>query len=289
MHHQKRSLTLWTIEIVKIINYQKQNIMPLPLIAAPLIGAGLDAVTGLLGNASTNRANKELAEYQYTKDLEMWNKSNEYNTPTAQMQRYKDAGLNPNLMYGQGNSGNVSTSTPKYQAPTMDNHVQTKFDMLPALQLYQDIQVKKAQVDNLREQTKNAVTDNITKGIQQAGMLTSNATSQFGLSQAKRLADTQFEAAKANTQNLLKDLDIKDSTIETQRSTRNLNTSTINTQQQTQKESRARTESVILENALNKMGIQKGDNMLFRMGGRLFNSLNKEEFGKNFKDFFKGW
>lgn len=289
MHNQKRSLTFWTIEIVKIINYQKLKIMPLPALAAPIIGAGLDALTGLLGNQSTNKANKELAEYQYQKDLEMWNRSNEYNTPAAQMQRYKDAGLNPNLMYGQGNSGNVSTAMPKYQAPSMDNHVNAKFDMLPALSLYQDVQVKKAQIDNLKAQTQNAMTDNITKGIQQAGMLIGNQTSEFGLSQAKRLADTQFQAAVANTNNLLKDLDLKDSTLQNNISQRNLNVSTMNTQDQSRKESRARTESILLENALNKMGIQKGDNMLFRMGGRLFNSINKGDFKKNFLDFFKGW
>jgi len=33
---------------------------------------------------------------------------NEYNTPRNQMSRFQDAGLNPNLIYGQGNPGNQS-------------------------------------------------------------------------------------------------------------------------------------------------------------------------------------
>ena len=40
--------------------------------------------------------NKQMFDYQ-----------NAYNTPKAQMQRLKDAGLNPALMYGQGTTGNA--------------------------------------------------------------------------------------------------------------------------------------------------------------------------------------
>lgn len=49
-----------------------------------------------------------LAEQANAHELEMWNLQNAYNTPAAQMQRFKDAGLNPMLVYQQGNSGNAS-------------------------------------------------------------------------------------------------------------------------------------------------------------------------------------
>lgn len=42
-------------------------------------------------------------------------KQNEYNSPQSQMQRFQQAGLNPDLIYGQSNegySGNVSTDAP---------------------------------------------------------------------------------------------------------------------------------------------------------------------------------
>lgn len=48
-------------------------------------------------------------EKAYNADL--WAKQNEYNSPKAQMQRLSDAGLNPNLMYGQGTTG-VSSPPP---------------------------------------------------------------------------------------------------------------------------------------------------------------------------------
>lgn len=47
-----------------------------------------------------NKTNRENIQNQW----DMWNATNEYNSPEAQMERYKDAGLNPNLIYGQQNT-----------------------------------------------------------------------------------------------------------------------------------------------------------------------------------------
>lgn len=53
-----------------------------------------------------------LKELENQFNLDVWNMQNEYNTPQAQMQRYLDAGLNPNLIYGQSNmSGDVKSAT----------------------------------------------------------------------------------------------------------------------------------------------------------------------------------
>lgn len=45
-------------------------------------------------------------------NIQLWNMQNEYNTPAAQMQRLKDAGLNPNLAYGTANTTAGSISAP---------------------------------------------------------------------------------------------------------------------------------------------------------------------------------
>lgn len=66
---------------------------------ARLVILGLD----VLGNILTNEQYKK---YQQ----ELINQMNEYNTPANQMQRYKDAGLNPNLIAGQISAGNQSNS-----------------------------------------------------------------------------------------------------------------------------------------------------------------------------------
>lgn len=47
--------------------------------------------------------NLNLAKQQNSWNLAQWNRENAYNSPAAQMARYKSAGLNPDLMYGQQN------------------------------------------------------------------------------------------------------------------------------------------------------------------------------------------
>lgn len=74
-----------------------------------LIGGASNVLStgiGAISSAVTAAQNRKWSE-------EMWNKQNEYNTPTAQMNRLKSAGLNPNLVYGSVSSGNADT--PKYQ------------------------------------------------------------------------------------------------------------------------------------------------------------------------------
>lgn len=62
----------------------------------------------------TIAAQKAEAELAYQRSVEMWNMQNLYNSPEAQMARFKAAGLNPHLIYGQGNAGNAS-NIPNYQ------------------------------------------------------------------------------------------------------------------------------------------------------------------------------
>lgn len=66
----------------------------------------------------TIKANKQEAELAYQRQMEMWHAQNAYNSPAAQMARFKQAGLNPHLIYGQGNPGNAGTP-PAYQPPNI--------------------------------------------------------------------------------------------------------------------------------------------------------------------------
>lgn len=114
----------------------------------------------------TIEANKKMAEYSYNKDLQMWNLANQYNSPTAQMERFKKAGLNPNLIYGQGSAGNA-TQLPKYQAPKSEYNYQT-LKALPVLGAYQSLQRNKAQIDLIKEQADYTRSKNINEGLQTA-------------------------------------------------------------------------------------------------------------------------
>lgn len=86
-----------------------------PIIGASLIGAGSGLLSGIFGSsaqASANRTNIQLQREAQAWNESMWNKQNEYNTPAAQIQRMREAGLNPALMYSQGNVGNAESVKP---------------------------------------------------------------------------------------------------------------------------------------------------------------------------------
>lgn len=103
-----------------------------------------------------NKANRELAEYQYSKDLESWNRQNDYNSPVNQMARYKAAGLNPNQIYGSGSSssGNA-TQLPKYNAPTLQQVPTTIAGIPEVLSMYQDFKLRAAQIESVNATTEN--------------------------------------------------------------------------------------------------------------------------------------
>lgn len=75
--------------------------------------------TNLRAVRETNKANAELARYNWQQQKEMWDLNNYYNTPLSQMNRLRDAGLNPHLVYGNGSVGNTSGNVPTPQLPTM--------------------------------------------------------------------------------------------------------------------------------------------------------------------------
>nr|WAE43621.1 MAG: DNA pilot protein [Microviridae sp.] len=117
------------------------------------------------GSGLQNSANLKLAKYQYSNELDMWNKANAYNTPAAQMQRFKDAGLNPNLIYGQGNSGNTANVLPRYQAPSIRADIDPANNVPNMLSAYQDFRVKDAQVDNIKAQTDSVRNESIIRAL----------------------------------------------------------------------------------------------------------------------------
>lgn len=55
-------------------------------------------------DAKTAAYNYLLKQQENAFNVEMWNEMNKYNSPAAQMQRYQEAGLNPNLIYSQQNT-----------------------------------------------------------------------------------------------------------------------------------------------------------------------------------------
>lgn len=110
--------------------------------------------TSIIGNILQNRANRKMADQAYSKDVDMWNKQNEYNDPRQQMARYTSAGLNPNLIYqsGSASAGN-SAQMPRYSAPTMEHKIEAP-NIMPTMGMFLDLQAKQAGIDRIKAETE---------------------------------------------------------------------------------------------------------------------------------------
>lgn len=130
-----------------------------------LIGSAVGNKSGLKQQQLANEGNMRLAQYKYEKDLEQWNRENEYNSPKSQMQRYAEAGLNPNLIYGQGSSGNAASSAPTYDAPHLEAY-RNFGDMgaAGAVQAFQNQQALTAQTALMESQRAKIASE--VKGIE---------------------------------------------------------------------------------------------------------------------------
>lgn len=98
---------------------------------ANLAGSAINAGANAQLSKRQRRYNDLLFDKEAENRLHMWNLQNEYNTPKAQMERFQEAGLNPNLIYGQGTPGNaqkVDTTTHKgYPTPEMNIQIPNIF------------------------------------------------------------------------------------------------------------------------------------------------------------------
>ena len=120
--------------------------------AAALAGGLVGGLMNRKSQKDANRTNIKLAREQQQFAQKMIQQQNEYNSPAAQMQRYAQAGLNPNLVYTQGNPGN-QTSIPSYQrAEVKPTEFHFQGDMANAVaQVYNNLQavaqIRKANAD----------------------------------------------------------------------------------------------------------------------------------------------
>lgn len=91
----------------------------MPAWLVPAIMGAVQLGSQLFGAKKQKDANMEMAKFQAAANERYLDKQLEYNTPANQMARFQDAGLNPRLIYGQGNPGNQSAPLqhPDVKAP----------------------------------------------------------------------------------------------------------------------------------------------------------------------------
>lgn len=151
--------------------------------------------------------NKDLAKYQFDLELEQWNRANEYNSPYSQMQRFKQAGLNPNLIYGQSNEAESSapSASASFNYDTSINPLQVAQVALDGYTKYRTMSMmqekQQAEIDSINQATKNAEIQeqlellNYKKELIESGYYEDNAKYN---SEARRLANEEVTASIDN-------------------------------------------------------------------------------------------
>lgn len=189
-----------------------------------LIG-GIIAGTGLAAGAWENKKNREFQNSQNDRDyknqtdmyamqrkdaLADWNANNQYNSPIQQMQRLREAGLSPNLIYGNGaqNTANMARAS----TPNPSSHPAAKMDnsyVVPSLNAYQQnvtqgLQQKQIQAttDNLAEQNRVLQQDAMLKQATTAKTLQDTARSKYDLQMSQELKDQIIMKARLENDKL---------------------------------------------------------------------------------------
>lgn len=202
--------------------------MALSPAAASAIQSGSGFLGGLINSIFARRRqkqqfqhNKQMAQYAYQQDLDMWNRQsawnremwelqNQYNLPENQMKRLRAAGLNPNLIYGNASAGGTaagiqSASSPKYQ------QVRANYDHMPVsmpqmIGLYQNLRQSNAQIDNVKAATdltkEKALTETVNRSMKHANLIGKGYENRM----SKEMARYSAEIAKLELWHKQRDL-----------------------------------------------------------------------------------
>lgn len=184
--------------------------------------------------------NKQLQNYAYQKNLEQWQRENEYNSPSAQMDRYRQAGLNANLIYGQSNLaasspemsiGDVGSGTAQTAAPLDVEGInidpaslqrlinETKLADANTENINADTEKKKEETENVEEDTRGKKIENDFKQdlnpvkLEQAAQDLEKTASENKLIQSQ-VKNTNLDSALKKYEQELKQLDIQIKRVE---------------------------------------------------------------------------
>jgi hypothetical protein len=198
------------------------------MLALGLGGQALSNAFGAYGQERANQQNMDLAaaqqgwnrqnwmmeknwqkkawEKQNEYNLQLWNMQNEYNSPAAQMQRFKEAGLNPHLIYGRGSSGlagapaQASTNLGSGPQPAKRAEAQNVFRGMDAFSNAAPYANLAAQTSNIRAQEALTMQERQNKALLAAGIAVDNKQKEVNLGVSSRIADYNVQAAQWNAQ-----------------------------------------------------------------------------------------
>lgn len=247
-----------------------------------IIPAAIGAAGSIASNVAQNIGNKKSQKRAQEWNLQQWHRQNAYNDPRQQIDRLKKAGLNPNLIYGTSPTSAVGNAGAIPAAKAADYSFENPLQHLSS---YANFSVQQAQTDNLHAQSAVIAQEAALKGAQTANTAAQTSRSKFDLNLAQELKNTSVDAAKQNLRlleqktiqteidNTIKDQSAKDVVKRIHYEAENASIS-LKGQKLTNKLRE-------LEINLNKLGVQKGDNLFFRILGQFMGQNNVIEDYKN--------
>ncbi|UNI72389.1 MAG: DNA pilot protein [Chaetfec virus UA24_2735] len=145
--------------------------------------------------------NEKAAQSSFDRSIQAWNLENQYNTPSAQMERYKSAGLNPQLIYGNSNtSGGLSAPAQSGTGLSSTSLGSNSFsNAFSAAEGITRLGLAKADIDLRNSNTalnNQRINESNARVVES---LTRSAKSSFDLSLARELRDTTVRSAMLRT------------------------------------------------------------------------------------------
>lgn len=196
--------------------------------ASSLVGSIVDGITSLFGGKSSARKAydnsvklkqmdqafyREMNKLGHQQQIELFNKQNLYNTPSAEMARLKAAGINPDLYYGNGGSSmSPMVSSSAGSSPSSGNQDSSYF----AQERYLKAQTRLAEAQAALVSSEKKVTD-------EEGQIkeTENHYADLIAGKSIRLMDSdiEFKLSQTNLTNAQKeklkhDIDLVDRNIQ---------------------------------------------------------------------------
>lgn len=201
----------------------------------PVISSGISAAAGLANTAAQGNLNKknrkwqeeqaaiqreystEMMNRQNAWNMEMWNKENEYNNPLNQVQRLRDAGLNP-LYYGlDGSSANALESAQPLGYERAESNFQTNpigagiEAFVQAKGIENSTKLANAQIDKLKEETRG---NKISNDFQDATKEARAEAIELANNLSKKEVEKIDQAIKESEQNIKESIQRTENLVE---------------------------------------------------------------------------
>lgn len=277
---------------------------------APLIGAGASLLGTGIQTAATGKQNRKSREFsrdmykqQHQDALEFWNMQNEYNSPSAQMQRYREAGINPHEIVSKGSPGQASPipvpkeTKPEFKVPDFSGIGNSILN-------YADIEMKQAQTNNVLSDTAVKFEEALLKAAQRLSIEKGTERTEFDLNFDREYIGILGDARRENLRQMRAKTDILLSQEERNKAMhgKNMEQAAENILQTRIKNSFAKIEKAKLQEQLQELkstnvikkaeanlaknNIFKGDNLWFRQLGQMLDpkkTYSASDFIKKFK------